>query len=259
MLDRDVAELYETTTGQTNRAAKRNPRRFPEPSYRFKAVKSELCQIGTVLQKRGLTISGPHPWLYTQHGCNALAFVLNSDIAIERSVQIVETFTALEQGRLEEYIAERVAQATRGDEIKRLLLLGAPADWSERFPREFWVELARLRHWHKYDPDKHNTPQDAKWWVSWTIYQRLPSNVYDALKEMNPADENGNRSHKHHQFMRTSGGDEVLKNLVREALRFMRTSIDWSDFAWRWDQLRPRPGQQLKMFPAPKPSLQPAV
>lgn len=41
MLDRDLAELYEVTTGNLNKAVKRNIRRFP-PDFMFQLTKEEF-------------------------------------------------------------------------------------------------------------------------------------------------------------------------------------------------------------------------
>lgn len=41
MLDRDLAELYHVTTGNLNKAVKRNIRRFP-PDFMFQLTKGEF-------------------------------------------------------------------------------------------------------------------------------------------------------------------------------------------------------------------------
>ena len=41
MLDRDLAELYQVTTGNLNKAVKRNIRRFP-PDFMFQLTKEEF-------------------------------------------------------------------------------------------------------------------------------------------------------------------------------------------------------------------------
>ena len=44
MLDRDLAELYGVTTGNLNKAVKRNIRRFPE-DFMFQLTKEELDNL----------------------------------------------------------------------------------------------------------------------------------------------------------------------------------------------------------------------
>ena len=41
MIDRDLAELYQVTTGNLNKAVKRNIRRFP-PDFMFQLTKEEF-------------------------------------------------------------------------------------------------------------------------------------------------------------------------------------------------------------------------
>ena len=44
MLDRDLAELYQVTTGNLNKAVKRNIRRFP-PDFMFQLNKEEFEKL----------------------------------------------------------------------------------------------------------------------------------------------------------------------------------------------------------------------
>lgn len=105
MLDYDVAELYDLTTDELNRAAEENAGRFPAPRFRFQATDEEKEELAARDER---SIRGEQElWLYTEYGCNALAFVLNSSIAIDRSAQILEGFTALE---LEEGMKDAIRQ-----------------------------------------------------------------------------------------------------------------------------------------------------
>ncbi len=44
MLDRDLAELYQVTTGNLNKAVKRNIKRFP-PNFMFQLTKEEFEEL----------------------------------------------------------------------------------------------------------------------------------------------------------------------------------------------------------------------
>ena len=44
MLDRDLAELYQVTTGNLNKAVKRNIKRFP-PDFMFQLTKEEFEEL----------------------------------------------------------------------------------------------------------------------------------------------------------------------------------------------------------------------
>jgi phage regulator Rha-like protein len=95
MLDKDLAELYDVETKQLKRQVRRNINRFPE-SFMFELTKEEneilRSQFGTL--KRGGHSKYP-PFAFTEHGILMLSSVLNSEMAIKMSVQIIETFIQL--------------------------------------------------------------------------------------------------------------------------------------------------------------------
>ena len=95
MLDRDLAELYGVETKQLKRQVRRNIERFPT-SFMFELTKEEnqelRSQIGTL--KQGAHFKYP-PFVFTEHGILMLSSVLNSELAVKMSVQIIETFVQL--------------------------------------------------------------------------------------------------------------------------------------------------------------------
>ena len=95
MLDSDLARLYETTTGNLNRAVKRNVKRFPQDfcfQLNSNEYKSLLFQNGIANKKGGRTIL---PYVFTEQGVSMLASVLKTDIAAEVSVKIMRVFAAM--------------------------------------------------------------------------------------------------------------------------------------------------------------------
>ena len=99
MLDRDLAALYQVTTGNLNKAVKRNIRRFP-PDFMFQLTKEEWdslrFQIGILEVGRGkYTKFLPHA--FTEQGLAMLSGVLNSDIAIDVNISIMRAFVSLRQ------------------------------------------------------------------------------------------------------------------------------------------------------------------
>ncbi|MBI4777426.1 ORF6N domain-containing protein [Candidatus Desantisbacteria bacterium] len=96
MLDRDLAELYEVSTGRLNEQVKRNIKRFPE-DFMFQLTKEEFenwkSQIAISNSERmGLR---HQPYAFTEHGILMLSSVLNSERAILVNIQIMRTFTKL--------------------------------------------------------------------------------------------------------------------------------------------------------------------
>ena len=97
MLDKDLAELYHVTTGNLNKAVKRNIRRFPS-DFMFQLTKEEWdslrFQIGILEVGRGkYTKFLPHA--FTEQGLAMLSGVLNSDIAIDVNISIMRAFVSL--------------------------------------------------------------------------------------------------------------------------------------------------------------------
>ena len=101
MLDRDLAELYEVSTSVFNQAVKRNAARFPE-NFRFQLTAEEhrvlLSQIVIAKRSKGCETRGGHhnrPYVFTEQGIAMLSGVLRSDVAIQMSIRIMNTFVAL--------------------------------------------------------------------------------------------------------------------------------------------------------------------
>ena len=95
MLDSDVARLFNYTTKDLNRNVKNNIERFPE-YYCFQLTEEEYkslrCKIFT-LNENG---RGQHrkylPYVFTEYGITMLAGLLKSDIAVNVSIKIINTF-----------------------------------------------------------------------------------------------------------------------------------------------------------------------
>jgi len=96
MFDKDLADLYEVTTGNLNKAIKRNINRFPD-DFMFQLNKDEAdmflrFQNGS-LKKDG---RGQHlkysPYVFTEQGVAMLSAVLKSERAVGVSIHIVRIF-----------------------------------------------------------------------------------------------------------------------------------------------------------------------
>ena len=95
MLDKDLAEIYNVQTKRLKEQVRRNIDRFPA-SFMFELTAEEhfslRSQIATL--KRGRHSKYP-PFVFTEHGILMLSSVLNSELAVKMSVQIIETFVQL--------------------------------------------------------------------------------------------------------------------------------------------------------------------
>lgn len=95
MIDKDLALLYSTQPKRINEAVKRNSKRFPS-DFCFQLTSEEVnilrSQFATTISKMART----RPYAFTREGANMLSAVLQTDIAIDRSIQIMRAFSALE-------------------------------------------------------------------------------------------------------------------------------------------------------------------
>lgn len=113
MLDRDLAVLYGVTTGNLNRAVRRNLDRFPE-DFMFQLtnheVKNLIFHFGT--SRWGGTRK--LPYAFTENGVSMLSSILNSKRAIHVNIQIMRTFT-----RLREIMGSHKDLARRLDDLEK--------------------------------------------------------------------------------------------------------------------------------------------
>ena len=98
MLDCDLAELYQVTTGNLNKAVKRNIRRFPQ-DFMFQLTKEEYSDLkSNLIFQNGISSWGGKrklPYAFTEQGLAMLSGVLHSDIAIDVNISIMRAFVAI--------------------------------------------------------------------------------------------------------------------------------------------------------------------
>jgi len=95
MLDFDLAEMYEVTTGNFNKAIKRNIERFPA-RFMFQLNKDEF----NLIFQNGISSWGgtrKMPYAFTEQGVAMLSGVLKSPRAIEVSINIMDAFVHMRQ------------------------------------------------------------------------------------------------------------------------------------------------------------------
>jgi len=94
MLDKDLAELYGVTTGNLNKAVKRNVNRFPG-DFMFQPTKQEFDNL--IFQSGTSSWGGARklPHTFTEQGVAMLSSVLHSKRAIIVNIQIIRVFTRI--------------------------------------------------------------------------------------------------------------------------------------------------------------------
>ena len=92
MIDKDLAELFGTTTKAFNQAVNRNIDRFPS-DFRFQLNETEKNELVTNCDRfKTLKHSTSNPYAFTEQGVSMLSAILKSDIAIETSIRIIREF-----------------------------------------------------------------------------------------------------------------------------------------------------------------------
>jgi hypothetical protein len=97
LLDFDLARLYGVTTGNLNKAVRRNRDRFPA-DFMFQLTaeetKSLMFQIGISKGRGGRR---HFPYAFTEQGVAMLSSVLNSERAVKVNIAIMRAFVKLRQ------------------------------------------------------------------------------------------------------------------------------------------------------------------
>ena len=96
MLDSDLAELYGVTTGNLNKAMKRNLLRFPE-DFMFQLSKAEFENLKFQSGRSSWGGVRKLPYAFSEQGVAVLSSVLHSRRAILANIQIMRTFTRIRQ------------------------------------------------------------------------------------------------------------------------------------------------------------------
>ncbi len=92
MLDRDLAMLYGVTTGNLNKAVRRNIERFPE-RFMFQLTEEEFLMFQNGISSWGGTRK--LPYAFTEQGVSMLSAVLRSPTAVQVSISIIDAFVAM--------------------------------------------------------------------------------------------------------------------------------------------------------------------
>jgi hypothetical protein len=94
MLDKDLAELYQVTTGRLNEAVKRNIRRFPA-DFMFQLSPDEFKNLISQFATSSWGGTRKMPYAFTEQGLAMLSGLLNSEIAVNANIAIMRAFVAM--------------------------------------------------------------------------------------------------------------------------------------------------------------------
>ena len=115
MIDRDLAELYGVSTGNLNKAVKRNIKRFPE-DFMFQLSPKEFENLKFHFGTSRWGGTRKLPYAFTEQGVAMLSGVLNSDKAIDVNIQIMRIFT-----KIREMLTDNLILKLEIEDIKKKL------------------------------------------------------------------------------------------------------------------------------------------
>jgi len=92
IIDRDLAEFFQTSTKRLNEQVKRNALRFPDSFY-FQLDKKEKQELVAICDRlKSLKHSTTLPFAFTEHGIAMVATILRTEIAAKMSIHIINSF-----------------------------------------------------------------------------------------------------------------------------------------------------------------------
>ena len=98
MIDSDLATLYQVTTKRLNEQVRRNKNRFPsEFMFRLTAEEYEHLRSQNATSSEDNAHGGRRyiPYAFTEQGISMLSAVLKSDVAVEVSIKIMNSFVEM--------------------------------------------------------------------------------------------------------------------------------------------------------------------
>jgi hypothetical protein len=112
MLDKDLADLYQVSTGNLNKAVSRNLKRFPS-DFMFQLTRDEFNNL--IFQNGTSRWGGTRklPYAFTEQGVAMLSGILNSDRAIHVNIQIMRVFTRIRKALIDNYDLRLIIEEIR--------------------------------------------------------------------------------------------------------------------------------------------------
>jgi len=113
MMDADLADLYQVTTGNLNLAVKRNLNRFPK-DFMFRLMMKELKILRLQFAISSWGGRRYPPYAFTEQGVAMLSSVLASERAVQVNIAIMRAFV-----RLREMLAINKDLARKLDDMEK--------------------------------------------------------------------------------------------------------------------------------------------
>lgn len=123
------------------------------------------------------------------------------------------------------------------------------AKWVKTFPDQFFEMLFRLHNLEWVDLKKR--PSFFGHNINDFVYSRIAPGVLDELRTRNPKKSDGNRKHRHHQYLSKDWGHPAIKEHIEGVMALARaTRYNMPAFKKLLDNAYPKYGHTLKIeFP----------
>lgn len=134
-------------------------------------------------------------------------------------------------------------------ELQRLLEAYVVEDmrpWVRLFPEPFFRQVYRIHGW-EYKAGVTQGPRYVGKFINRYVYERLPPEVVDRLRKLNPVI-GKRRRHKHFQFLTEEIGEPTVDRHLASITTLMTVSRDKQHFDGMFRLAFPKPGEQLS-FP----------
>lgn len=108
--------------------------------------------------------------------------------------------------------------------------------WVKQFPEVFFREIYRLYGW-EFKPGNHKHPKYTGQFINKYVYKAMPDGILEQLQQLNPVQEGGNRSRKHHQHLTSDQGVRHLERQIQKVITLMEISDDPRQFQAYFDRV----------------------
>lgn len=169
--------------------------------------------------------------------------VFNADVII-RSVAKVGIIALIDEAT--GYNKEKTRAK---DELQKYLssfLREEAARWVKTFPDSFFEDIYRMKNWTWQNTSKR--PGVVGRIIGDIVYDRIGPCIHAELERLNPKNERGNRSSKHHQHLTEIGKIKLGEHLATLHGFAIVSDYRWDKFMHYIDKTFPKQYQQLSLF-----------
>lgn len=138
------------------------------------------------------------------------------------------------------------------DDLQRFLSLYLSEErlkWAKMFPDEYYRQLFRLWGWN-YSPLSVKRPKYVGILTNTLVYEKLPANVIEELKKLNPVKnkKTWRRGAANFQYLSADIGQPDLRDHLLQLIAIMRISKNKDEFKKNFARAFPNSGDQMDLF-----------